>query len=352
MALSLRLRSGDVVPDPELPFDAPRVVVGRAPGSDLQLPDPSVSPRHATLRQRGSDYLVVDEGSDNGTFAGATRLVRHAPHTLKSGDLLRFGRVWVEVRLGPAEHPTEVQASRELARRLVDAALVADDAPFGMNVSVKGGEPSLRLVEPRRPYLVGSKRGADLKLSEVPSRCLELRRQADQLWVTLQNGASATLGERELCVGERSAWPRGAVLSIGDVRLVVTDPTAQMLERLEREPTERLAEAAPIDPPSGSENEQADEEAEEDDGGGDVYDDADAEVDADEVDEDAGVEVVADESLATGAAGHAGSERTRTRARAPDSGWNRLDAIVLFLAIGMLALSLWAIRWLAQLGPA
>src|SRR4051812_28881208 len=131
MALSLRLRSGDVVPEPELPFDAPRVVVGRAPGSDLQLPDPSVSLRHASLRQRGNEYVVVDEGSENGTFAGRTRLVRHAPHPVKSGDLLRFGRVWVEVRLGPAEHPTEVQASRELARRLVDAALEADATPYG-----------------------------------------------------------------------------------------------------------------------------------------------------------------------------------------------------------------------------
>jgi pSer/pThr/pTyr-binding forkhead associated (FHA) protein len=102
MALSLRLRSGEVDPEPELPFDAARVVIGRAPGCDLQLPDPSVSQRHATIRQRGSDYVVVDEGSENGTFAGKARLPRHAPHKLEHGDLLRFGRVWVEVRLGPA----------------------------------------------------------------------------------------------------------------------------------------------------------------------------------------------------------------------------------------------------------
>ena len=64
MAFTLRLRSGDVEPEPELPFDAPRVVVGRAPGCDLQLPDPSVSLRHASIRQRGVDYVIVDEGSD------------------------------------------------------------------------------------------------------------------------------------------------------------------------------------------------------------------------------------------------------------------------------------------------
>ena len=50
------------------------------------------------------EYVVIDEGSENGTFAAATRLSRQAPHTLANGDLLRFGRVWVEVRLdGAAE---------------------------------------------------------------------------------------------------------------------------------------------------------------------------------------------------------------------------------------------------------
>jgi predicted component of type VI protein secretion system len=334
MALSLRLRSGDVDPEPELPFDAPRIVVGRAPGSDLQLPDPSVSLRHASLRQRGSEYVVVDEGSDNGTFAGATRLVRHAPHTVQNGDLLRFGRVWVEVRLGPAEQPTEVQASRELARRLVDAALEADERAFGMTVSVEGGDSCLRLDEARRPYLVGSKKGSDLRLTGagVPSRCLELRRQADQLWVTLQNGANATLADRELSPGERTAWPKNAVLTLGEVRLTVTDPTAATLDLLERGPTERLADDVVIDPPSGTD---ADDEEEEDD-----------EDESEDEDEAATIGEESDEAIAANAAREAPPERARRVSR---HGWTRTDAIVFFLALGMLALSLWAIRRLALL---
>lgn len=337
MALSLRLRSGDVDPEPELPFDAPRIVVGRAPGSDLQLPDPSVSLRHASLRQRGSDYVVVDEGSENGTFAGATRLVRHAPHTVQHGDLLRFGRVWVEVRLGPAEQPTEVQASRELARRLVDAALAADEKPYGMTVSSEGGDPSLRLDEPRHPYLVGSKKGSDLRLSgsDAPSRWLELRRQADQLWVTLQNGASATLADRELSPGERTAWPKNALLTLGELRLTVADPTAATLELLERGPTERLADGVAIDPPSGG-NDADEDEDDDEDGDGGAGDDGgeDSELDDDD----------SDEAIAAHAAREALPERAR---RVPRHGWTRTDAIVFFLAVGMLALSLWAIRRLA-----
>ena len=54
------------------------------------------------LRQRGPDYVVVDEGSANGTFVGATRLNRQTPHSLSDGELLRFGRVWVSGASSPA----------------------------------------------------------------------------------------------------------------------------------------------------------------------------------------------------------------------------------------------------------
>lgn len=336
MALSLRLRSGDVRPEPELPFDAPRVVIGRAAGCDLQLPDPSVSPRHASLRQRGSDYVVVDEGSDNGTFAGGVRLERHAPHPLRDGELLRFGRVWVEVRLGPAEHPVEARASRELARRLVDAALEADGKDWGMRVSVEGSDAALCLAEPRRAYLVGGKKAADLRLTfpGAPSRCLELRRQADQLWVTLQSGAEASLGDQALGAGERTAWPKNLVLVVGEARLMLSDPTAQMLERLEREPTERLASDAVIDPPSGVSEESAAAGAREEE----------AEEDGAEEDPDDGVDEVFGDG--SGIQAPDGSPPPARRS------WNRTDAVVFLLALSVLGLSLWAIRWLAHLGSA
>ncbi len=341
MALTLRLRSGDVEPEPELPFDAPRILIGRAPGCDLQLPDPSVSPRHASLRQRGSEYVVVDVGSDNGTFAGALRLTKFAPHPVRDGELLRFGRVWVQVRLGPAEQAVEARASRELARRLVDAALQADGKPYGMRVSLEGSDSALCLSEPRRPYLIGGKKGSDLRLSfpGVPSRCLELRRQADQLWVTLQSGAEAALGDQPLNAGERTAWTKNAVLSLGEARLSLSDPTAQMLERLEQERTERLADDAVIDPPSGAGSSSDDE-----DEGDDEEEDDD--------DEDTALEGV--DEVFSDAAGDEGSGRPRPPAGSlgSPSGWTRTDAAVLLLALSVLGLSLWAIRWLAQLGSA
>jgi hypothetical protein len=346
MALTLRLRSGGITPAPELQFDAARLVVGRAAGCELQLPDPSVSGRHASIRQRGSDYVVVDEGSDNGTFSGSEHLVPRAPHTLSDGELLRFGRVWVEVRLEASQATTDNGASRELARRLVEHALSEDEAPYGMTVTAEAAEVSLRLDKPRHPYVIGSQKSADLRLdgADLPGRAAELRRQGDQLWITLLSAeAGAKLDGRELTAGERVAWPRSAVLTLGAVRLTLADATAQILERVERGPTEALGPEELIEPPEGTSDDGAEGEPDDDE---------------DEYDDDAGDEPEEAASSGMDSTGPArGSSVALSRARstanpAGASRWTSLDAVVLALALGMLGLSLWAIRWLAHLGSA
>lgn len=350
MALTLRLRSGGITPAPELQFDAARLVVGRAAGCELQLPDPSVSGRHASIRQRGSDYVIVDEGSDNGTFSGSEPLVARAPHTLRDGELLRFGRVWVEVLLSASQATTDNGASRELARRLVEHALAEDAALYGMNVSAEGAESSLRLDRPRHPYVIGSQKSADLRLADagLPARAAELRRQGDQLWITpLGPDVAATLDGRQLAAGERVAWPRSAVLTLGTLRLTLADATAQILERLERGPTEVLAADELIEPPEGA----SAEDAEDDEDAEDEPDEAEGEVDGfDESEGDAQEEAASD-----GAEPVRGSRVARSPATLKKIGaarWISLDAVIFMLALGMLGLSVWAIRWLAHLGSA
>ncbi len=335
MPLSLKLRSGDVEPCPELQFDAPRIVVGRNAGCELQLPDPSVSGRHASIRQRGSEYVVVDEGSDNGTFSGLSRLGRLAPHPLSDGELLRFGRVWVEVKLTPGSAAAEPALSRELARTLVERALESDGKPCGMSVGVTragaaGG--ALQLAVARKAYVVGSQKSADLRIDDpaLPRRALELRRQGDQLWVTaLSAAAHAAIDGRELGEGQRTLWPRGVVLTLGEAQLTLADPTAEMLERLEKEPVERIDPDAIIDPPEGCEDDAAETSS---DG------DAQPEEEPHEREADAGRR-----------ASKPGIPPRSARATASrHSRWTRADAFVLLLAVGVLGLSLWAIQWLAH----
>jgi pSer/pThr/pTyr-binding forkhead associated (FHA) protein len=91
----LFLRDGDGT-QVVVPLDADRVVVGRAPGSDLHIPwDPRVSGVHAYLERRGSRWVIEDDGlSRNGTFVEGERL--RGQRTLRDGEVIQVG----DTRLG------------------------------------------------------------------------------------------------------------------------------------------------------------------------------------------------------------------------------------------------------------
>lgn len=64
------------------------VVIGRLSSSDVVLGDANVSRRHAELRRDGTDWVLVDLGSTNGTLVNG-KLARE--HRLSDGDRLSFG---------------------------------------------------------------------------------------------------------------------------------------------------------------------------------------------------------------------------------------------------------------------
>jgi predicted component of type VI protein secretion system len=88
-----------------------RTLLGRDPGADLVVNDPSVSRRHALIERRSEGWVVVDQRSANGTFINNQRVDQAV---LQSGYQLRVGAVTFEVRLpGPgATAAAPVAASR------------------------------------------------------------------------------------------------------------------------------------------------------------------------------------------------------------------------------------------------
>jgi hypothetical protein len=81
---------------PPLEIDRERVLVGRDPGCDVVIDDKSVSRRHAALERRGSGFVVVDQGSANGSFVNGEQ-VSEAP--LYDGQELRLGMVPFRVEI-------------------------------------------------------------------------------------------------------------------------------------------------------------------------------------------------------------------------------------------------------------
>ncbi|MGH9224781.1 MAG: FhaA domain-containing protein [Acidimicrobiales bacterium] len=80
---SLSLPDGRRIPVGEDP-----VSIGRLPECDVVLSDPNVSRRHAEVRRRGNDFVVVDLGSTNGTKVNGAGV---RERRLNDGDEIALG---------------------------------------------------------------------------------------------------------------------------------------------------------------------------------------------------------------------------------------------------------------------
>ncbi len=88
-----------------------RTTVGRVEDNTLQIADPSVSSHHAEVILRGSEVLIRDLNSTNGTFINAEKI---AEAVLQPGQVLRFGQVELKIEDGKpvsAPPPTTAPAS-------------------------------------------------------------------------------------------------------------------------------------------------------------------------------------------------------------------------------------------------
>jgi pSer/pThr/pTyr-binding forkhead associated (FHA) protein len=240
---------------PSLSFDAPRIVLGRGDGCEVRLPDPSVSARHASLRQHGGSYLLSDEGSTNGTFVGGVRLAAHAPRIVTHGEKVRLGRVWVELRLEAVAQPSTQLATRELALQLVQEALeqLGDEHAGPCVRFVRGPDEGKILSLPTvgAPYILGRGTDVDLMLEEPDAsrRHLQLMRRAEQLLVRDLGSKNGTfLAGQRLPIGRDQPWRPGEELRLGQDHLVYENMAAQSLLELERCADEILDLNSPVAP--------------------------------------------------------------------------------------------------------
>ncbi len=260
MPLTLTVRAespgGD---EPSLTFDTPRVVIGRGQSCDVRLPDPSVSQRHAIVRARGADYQLLDEGSTNGTFVGGVRLAPKAPRTLRTGDMVRVGRVWLEVRVDQSLPTQDISmATRDLALALVAQAMRSQGDDTVPKVTVVEGPDMgarLELLDEGRAYLVGRGEKCDVPLAD-PDASREhvqvVRRGATVLVRDLGSKNGAMLGESPLPAGRDVPWRASLMIRVGASVLALEEPVADALGELEIAADESVPAEEEIAPPPPS----------------------------------------------------------------------------------------------------
>ena len=84
----------------ELPLEADVLNMGRAPDNHIVVNDRRVSRRHAILKREGTDYVLEDLGTPNGTFVNDQRIQRQV---LAPGDAIRLGQSVFTYRVPVAE---------------------------------------------------------------------------------------------------------------------------------------------------------------------------------------------------------------------------------------------------------
>lgn len=254
MPVTVLVRSASPAPGrddatPSLTFDGDRILIGRGPGSDVRLPDPSVSTRHATIRAQGADYALIDEGSTNGTWVGGVKLLPNTPRLVKTGDLVRVGRVWLEIAIGPRPVTADLGlATRDLAFALVRRAMdaVGDDTVARVRVA-EGPDlgDELRLAEEGRAYVIGRAERCDLPLADEDAsreHALVVRRGAQVLLRDLGSRNGVMLGDQRLAPNRDVVWRAATMARIGVSVLALEEPVSLALAELEAAVDEHMRE--------------------------------------------------------------------------------------------------------------
>jgi pSer/pThr/pTyr-binding forkhead associated (FHA) protein len=89
----LVLRSYDGAVLREYVLDKPQISIGRASNRDISIPqDKLISRRHIIVAYKDGNYILLDEGSANGTYLNGQLLEAMQPYMLKNDDLITLGR--------------------------------------------------------------------------------------------------------------------------------------------------------------------------------------------------------------------------------------------------------------------
>jgi pSer/pThr/pTyr-binding forkhead associated (FHA) protein len=238
------------------------ISIGRDAKSHVQLPEASVSLRHARLAPDAGGYVLVDENSTNGTFLNAVRVLPGTAKPVADGDRVQVGRALLRVQFrSPSLAPPVGFSTQDIALALVQGALIQSGSAIIPRLSVVSGPDRGRalVLREERGYVLGRDDDVDLKLrdEDVSRRHTSIVRRGSRLWVIDLGSKNGTrLDSRPLRANVAEAWPDTALLELGQTQLMIEDPVSSALRSLERAPDERLgsdwprsvAAAAPDEP--------------------------------------------------------------------------------------------------------
>jgi len=101
-----------------LTLDQSELTIGRSPDNQLVLSGSAISRHHARVFADRYGYFIEDLASSCGTYLNGRRLESTAPHELKSGDLIRLGKLQIQF-----VHEHQIEKSILILREAFDASI-------------------------------------------------------------------------------------------------------------------------------------------------------------------------------------------------------------------------------------
>lgn len=130
-----------------------KTTVGRVDDNTFAIPDGSVSSHHCEILLKGTEVVVRDLNSTNGTFINGHQVTAEAP--LKAGQILRLGQI--EMRLEDA-----ASAQKAAPKKLPDQTMVI---PQG--VKLNPTEPGTKAVFDKSAFAKKSNAGTKIFIGVI-----------------------------------------------------------------------------------------------------------------------------------------------------------------------------------------
>src|SRR5256712_8448137 len=109
MAKLVLLAAGMTGRTHELKVD--KTTIGRVEDNTFQISEPSVSSHHCEVLLRGSDVVVRDLNSTNGTYINGEKVTESV---IKPGQILRLGQIEMRLETDTMAAPAQKPADRTL----------------------------------------------------------------------------------------------------------------------------------------------------------------------------------------------------------------------------------------------
>lgn len=139
-------------------------LVGRGDFCDVQLPDPTVSRKHAELTWRGSEIAIADMGSTSGVLVNRERVA--GVRTLQPGDQIQLGLVLLELQRGSLDvPPVSAGAAPATSLRTVMEQRLERDRRVEEEFSVEGTFVDIDVVGSSAMKAEADRSTADIVLS-------------------------------------------------------------------------------------------------------------------------------------------------------------------------------------------